>query len=136
MRTLAQIENGIVANVIVAEQWPGAIDVTDITPRPGPGWAYDGVAFTAPPQLPAAEPGASIPRDDFIERFTPQEWLDGQQRALTDANLSFALALLMGKPDGRVNLGSPRVSQALGYMVVIGMLTAERAATIGALPSP
>lgn len=136
MRTLALIKNGIVDNVIVAEAWPGAIDVTDLTPRPGPGWSYDGVAFTAPAPAPAPAPDVRIPRDDFIERFTPAEWLDGQQRAQTDANLAMALALLMGKPDGMVSLSSPRVADALGYMVVIGMLTAERAATIGALPSP
>jgi hypothetical protein len=136
MRALALLtdDGTSVANVIVAEAWPGAIDVTDITPRPGPGWAYDGVVFTPPAPTPDPPADASIPRDDFIERFTPQEWLDGQQRALTDANLAFALALLMGKPDGRVNLASPRVSQALGYMVAIGMLTPERAAAIGGLP--
>ena len=79
------------------------------------------------------EPDAKIPRDDFISRFTPQEWLAGQNRALTDANLSFALALLMGKPDGMVALTSPRVTQALGYMATIGILTPKRAAEIGAV---
>jgi len=74
-----------------------------------------------------------IARDDFIERFTPQEWLAGQKLAQTDANLSMALALLMGKPDGMVDLASPRVAQALGYMAQIGVLTPARADAIGAV---
>lgn len=134
-RIFALIENNIVGNVILADEWPGAIDVTDVDPRPGPDWTYDGQAFAppAPPPAPAPEPEpVRIPRDDFIERFTPQEWLTNQNRAQTDANLSMALALLMGKPDGMVTLTSPRVSQALAYMVAIGTLTAPRAAAIGA----
>ena len=74
-----------------------------------------------------------IARDDFIERFTPREWLAGQKLAQTDANLAMALALLMGKPDGMVDLASPRVAQALGYMAQIGVLTPARAAAIGAV---
>lgn len=137
MKMFALISAGTVENIIVAEAWPGGIDVTDLDSRPGPGWTYDGSAFTAPAPAPApdpAPPAVQIPRDDFIERFTPAEWFDGQQRALTDANLAMGLALLMGKPDGQVTLTSPRVTRALGYMVVIGMLTQARAAEIGALP--
>ena len=74
-----------------------------------------------------------IARDDFIERFTPREWLAGQKLAQTDANLAMALALLMGKPDGMVDLASPRVAQALGYMAQIGVLTPARADAIGAV---
>lgn len=125
-----------VVNVIVgdADQWPGAVDVGGFDPCPGPGWTYDGSAFAAPPAAPPAAADPRIPRDDFIERFVPEEWLDGQQRAQTDANLAMALALLMGKPDGVVDLSSPRVAQALGYMATIGVLTPDRAAAIGALP--
>lgn len=132
MAIFALIENGIVTNVITADAWPEGIDVTDVSPRPAPGWLYDGSTFSPPaPATPEPEP-VRIPRDDFIERFTPQEWLANQTRAQTDANLSMALALLMGKPDGMVTLTSPRVSQALAYMVAIGTLTAPRAAAIGA----
>lgn len=139
MRTLAEISaDGSIANTFVADDvaaWPGTIDITDHNPRPARGWQPDGVGgFVAPIPPPATDPDVRIPRDDFIERFTQAEWLDGQQRAQTDANLAMALALLMGKPDGMVSLSSPRVADALGYMVVIGMLTPQRAAAIGALP--
>lgn len=131
MRTLALIDGGTIANLIIGDpvQWAGAIDVTDLDPRPGPGWSYDGVVF-APPVPPAPEPKTAIARDDFIERFAPAEWLDGQQRAQNDPNLAMGLAILMGKPDGLVHLLSPRVADLFAYMVAIGMLTPERAAAI------
>ena len=74
-----------------------------------------------------------IARDDFIERFTPREWLAGQKLAQTDANLAMALAILMGKPDGMVDPSSQRVARALGIMVQLGVLTPARAAAIGAV---
>lgn len=131
MRTLALLDGNAVTNIIIGDpsHWPGAIDITDMDPRPGPGWTYDGVAFT--PAAPAAPaPKAVIPRDDFIERFTPAEWIDGKQRAQADANLALGLDLLMGKQDGMVNLASPRVTDLFAYMIAIGMLTPVRAADI------
>jgi len=53
----ALIKNGIVENTIVAElsfighiasQWDFIIRVDELEQRPGIGWAYDGVDFTAP----------------------------------------------------------------------------------------
>lgn len=131
MRTLALLDGNTVANIIIGDpgKWPGAIDITDSDPRPGPGWSYDGAVF-APPAQSAPAPKPVIPRDDFIERFTPTEWLDGKQRAQADANLALGLDLLMGKQDGMVNLASPRVSDLFAYMVAIGMLTPQRAAEI------
>jgi hypothetical protein len=54
--------------------WPGAtlVDVTDVDPRPGIGWFYDGRTFTAPPPpppepepeptpAPEPEPTAEVP---------------------------------------------------------------------------
>jgi hypothetical protein len=48
----------------VDQMWPGAdlVDVTDADPRPSPGWAYDGAAFTPP------DPG---PQPDEQETSTP-----------------------------------------------------------------
>lgn len=62
MREIARIVDGIVSNVIVKpdgyEPQAGEVDVTDIEPRPGKGWAYDGVftppAYTIPSQEEAA----------------------------------------------------------------------------------
>lgn len=64
----ALVKGGTVDNVIVADQqfidstadsalYETAIEVTDLDPRPGPGWAYDEQAgFTQPPPAPAPAP--------------------------------------------------------------------------------
>lgn len=68
-RAFATIEGGKVANVILADEWPGAIDVTDLTPRPGPGWAYDGSVFSPPAPAPAPSLGTRITRLAFRQRI-------------------------------------------------------------------
>jgi hypothetical protein len=58
----ACVKGGQVVSVIVADEKfvqavhagvdigaDAMVDVTDVSPRPGPGWSYDGKAFTAPP---------------------------------------------------------------------------------------
>ena len=50
----AIIENGVVVNVIVADQtfidtyFPGSPRIDNLNPDPGIGWSYDGVTFTKP----------------------------------------------------------------------------------------
>lgn len=68
-----------------------------------------------------------IDRDDFIERFTPQEWLAGQQAAQQNPVLSQAFSLLMAKPDGKINLSSPRLAPVFQAMVKARVLTEDRA---------
>lgn len=55
MRTIALIKSNVVNNVAIwdgASPWatPGfqQVDVTSVTPMPGPGWSYNGSTFTAP----------------------------------------------------------------------------------------
>ena len=73
-RAFATIGGGRVANVILADEWPGAIDVTDLTPRPGPGWTYDGEAFAPPaPVAPVIATTPRITHFGFLSRLTPQE---------------------------------------------------------------
>lgn len=70
MSILAIIENGVVANVIVADEWPNGIDVTDLTPRPGIGWLYDGQGFTPPAAEPEPEPDANPDGDGpFLSNY-------------------------------------------------------------------
>ena len=83
MPILAIIENGTVANVIVADTWPNAVDVTDVTPRPAPGWLYDGQTFTPNPQQPATEP-RRITRLAFRNRFTQAELVTLEIAGLDD----------------------------------------------------
>ena len=50
----AIIENGLVVNTIVADQnfinqnYPDAINITNISPRPGINWTYQNNTFTEP----------------------------------------------------------------------------------------
>lgn len=73
---VAIIENGIVANVIVADEWPGGVRIEHLDPRPGIGWAYDGEAFTSPspglePELPPMP--RRITRLALLQRITMPE---------------------------------------------------------------
>lgn len=72
MPAFAIIEAGKVANCILADEWPGAINITDLSPRPAPGWTYDGQTF-APP---APAPAPTVPRlthYGFLSRLTLAE---------------------------------------------------------------
>lgn len=73
----ALVKNGVVDNVIVSDDdyaqtyinrdaYDAVVKVTDLEPRPGPGWLYDGSTF-ADPNPP-----------DQTEAPPPQEVLDAQ----------------------------------------------------------
>ena len=56
---IALIKNGVVKIVAVFDEMPESfpgydtvIDLTTTTPRPGPGWTYDGQYFTRPVTIP------------------------------------------------------------------------------------
>lgn len=72
-RVLALIAAGVVANVVLgeAEDFPGAIDVTDMDPRPSSRWTYDGEAFAPPTEEAAAD--RRVTRLAFRNRFTQAE---------------------------------------------------------------
>lgn len=75
-RVLAILNGNTVANVIIGElaDHPGAQDVTDLNPRPGPGWARTGAGSYAPPAPTAPEPepslGTRITKLAFRQRLT------------------------------------------------------------------
>jgi len=47
-----RVENTIVADKeFVDEFYKGAIDITDVEPRPSIGWTYDGKKFIAPVEI-------------------------------------------------------------------------------------
>jgi hypothetical protein len=87
-RILAVIAAGLVANVVIGDpsDFPGAIDVTELEPRPGTGWAYDGAAF-APPVIdepPPAPADRRITRLAFRNRFTQAELVAMEIAAIDD----------------------------------------------------
>ena len=53
-RIFSVIENGGVVNTFVADYdfvsqvYPDALEITELEPRPGIGWFFDGTTFTSP----------------------------------------------------------------------------------------
>lgn len=132
-RTFALVENGIVTNVIRAEAWPGGIDVTDLSPRPGPGWLYDGATFTPPP-APAPVPVNAIQRAALLKRMTPVElhaWIRAGQRAQAtntpvdaDRNALYAWVRWQSM-DGVVDLSSDDIQGLKSVWMALGMTQAR-----------
>jgi hypothetical protein len=61
---VAVVENGVVTNVIVANE-PTEPNWVECGDEVGIGWLYDGTEFTAPPPPPPA-PGELTPTDNQI----------------------------------------------------------------------
>lgn len=73
-RILAIITAGVVDNVLRGDaiDFPGAIDVTDVDPRPAPGWQHVAGDF-APPVEELVAPVRRITRLAFRNRFALAE---------------------------------------------------------------
>ena len=130
-RTFAIVEAGVVANVILADEWPGGIDVTDLVPRPGPGWAFDGQSF-APPAVvaPEPEPVVTTPRMShfgFLSRLTPQARLAIRDRTdKTSANYDPILddAMFLFNSAEQIDVSLALTQQLVGYMAQTGLIAA------------
>lgn len=86
----AIIENGIVVNCIVADEWPNGVRIEHLDPRPGIGWLYNGQVFSAPEQ-PQPDPSTPLPRHitrlAFLSRFTMQENVGIELASMHDPSL-------------------------------------------------
>ena len=132
-RIIAIIENGTVVNAIVADSWPDGIDITDITPRPGIGWSYDGQAFTAPPAPPPPEPQPVqttpyMSHFGFLSRLTPQQRLSIRERTdktspLYDPILDDAMFLFNSAE--RIDVTLTTTQNLVGYMAQQGLIDAS-----------
>lgn len=124
-RTLAIIENGVVANVILADSWPSGIDITDITPRPGPGWLYDGQVFTAPePVEPVVQTTPYMTHIGFLLRMTPQERTAVRAATASDPILDDAMFLFNSAQ--RIDVTLPETQMLVGYLAQSGLIAPER----------
>jgi len=65
---------------------------------------------------------------EFVLRFTPTEFGAAQTRALTDPIAEAVLASL--RAVSHVRLGSDAALQGVGYLVSVGVLTAERSLVV------
>lgn len=130
------VVNAVVTDVIIgsAVNFPAAVDVTDITPRPGPGWSFDGKVF-APPEV-AAQPVPTswfIRESEFMNRWTLEELALFYGLKQTDPLVAAADALVTRL--GGVQNDSERTQQLLGYLVQKKVLTAARVPVLLAAPA-
>lgn len=70
---------------------------------------------------------------DFVQRFTTAEYDAVKVRAATDPNCAALLDKLRTVEDGIVHLSNDSAVQGLAYLVSVNILTADRAAVIGAI---
>ena len=131
-RTFAIIESGVVANVILADEWPNAIDVTDLAPRPGIGWTFDGEAFAPPAAQPEPEPVAQttpyMTQFGWLSRITQPKRTAIRNLGKTDEIVEDALFLF--QIAGRIDVSLPETQQLVGYLQMLGVLDANDAAAL------
>lgn len=65
----AIIENGIVANVVMADAELAAQNGWIECPNAGPGWLYDGQTFTAPPPTAAPIPEPEPTKEQLLAQL-------------------------------------------------------------------
>lgn len=125
-RVFATIKNGIVDNVILADSWPGGVDVTDIYPRPGPDWIYDGEAFSPPPPAPPPPPPTTpyMTHFGFLSRMTPQERTAVRAATASDPILDDAMFLFNSAQ--RIDVTLPETQMLVGYLAQSGLIAPER----------
>ena len=138
-RAFALIDNGIVSNVILADTWPGGIDVTNVTPRPGPGWTYDGSTFTAPPLVEVPPPPRIITRLALRNRFSFAELVAMEIASMHDATADVSaranaatLRVFQTNLNAAqfIDLDYPALRAGVQQLEALGLLAPGRAAEI------
>ena len=131
----AVIENGIVTNVIVANdpaQFPGMQLVQ--TEQASPGWTYSASQKVFTPPVVQNTDDRWISSAEFIRRFTNAEW-DAINHRIAGNGSSPDVVLsrlkdqvMTGDPNnpGNVFLDSEELSAGLNYLVSIGIINSAR----------
>lgn len=125
----ALIEDGVVASVILADTWPDGVDVTDIVPRPAPGWLYDGQAFTRPePVAPVPQTTPRMTHYAFLRRLSLAEHVAIESAMSGDVTLRVAQQRFNAAQN--VNVGIPETQQFVGYLAQQGLIAPGRVADL------
>lgn len=132
-RIFAIVEGGVVVNTILAVDWPGAIDVTDLSQRPGPGWVYDGQTFTPPvdvSDLPTPEITHTplMTHYAFLARLTLDEHVAIEDAMPTNTLLRVAKQRFDAAREVDVSL--PETQQFVGLLAQMGLIAPERVPTL------
>ena len=127
----AIIENGMVSNVIVADEANAPETAVQCAPEVGKGWSYDGSAFAPPPaKLPVVTPL------DFLQSYISPAHLatweglradaiSANPRSDDQANILAAWSVFMAAP--KINFASPYVQQQFQALAAWGVLTQAEA---------
>jgi len=114
MERYAQIEGGIVANVIESETDPDGINGQWVAcGNAGPGWLYANGEFTPPPP-PAPEP-RHITVGAFFDRFGSEKW-----PILADTNPIVQALVKDCSVRAWINLDDPQLDGGLAMLVDAG----------------
>ena len=127
MSKLARVKNGVVENVIVGEpeDFPDLVDVTDTSPKPGPGWLYDGSVFSKPPD---PDLGTIITRFAFRQRFTFAERVAIRSAADSDTEVMVWLEDL--QTASFIDLTRTEAQQGAQMLESKGLITSGRASEV------
>lgn len=140
IRTLAFVLDGLVTNVILGNpvEWPSAYDVTDMDPRPAPGWSFANDEFSPPVVLP--EPARSrITRLAFRNRFSTAELVGLEMAAIDDPaaaapqrQLAASLRVMQANLQAAtfIDLQRPDTRAGVQQLEAVGLLAAGRALAI------
>ena len=127
VQTLALVDSLELADTLATDQGMDRVeDVTELDPRPQPGWIW--IAGEAPvPGSPPPNPAArGISNLQLVQRFTEIEWENIATHTAAAARAFVARLQVCGN----IWLDDPRLINALDRMVTAGILTADRPAQI------
>ncbi len=141
MKRYAVINLGYVDNIVLAMSplEPSWIDITDLSPQPGPGWQYLDGLFIEPPASVPEQVSRTLTHLQFRSRFTQAE-----QEAIDELEVVFESSTLLSREQKRslrtgyknfyaaaeVNLDDPAIPTMLALYVALGYLAANRPAEI------
>lgn len=137
-RMFARIIDGVVDSVILADSWEGAVDVTDMNPRPSIGWAYDGQAFTPAERQQEQQP-RKITRLAFRQRFTQAEMvaleiagLDDPLAPMQQRQLAASVRVMQRQVSDAtyIDLDRPDTRAGVQQLEAVGILAPGRALEI------
>jgi len=139
-KVLALIVGAAVVNVFLGNpvDFPDAIDITDLEPRPGPGWVYIDGEF-APPAPAEDAADRRVTRLAFRSRFTQDELvgieiaaLDDPAAAMEARQQAAALRVMQRNVDTAtfVDLERDEVRGGVAQLEALGLIGVGRAAEI------
>lgn len=128
MTRYARVADGVVINVVESHIDPDGVGSEWIAcGNAGPGWLYDGNAFTAPTD-PAPTPVRTLTKLQYMNRFTDGELANIYTAA--KSNVAVEIWLEKFKLASEVNLDDTATVAGLQAMEAAGLLAAGRAAEI------